>query len=82
MGKKSVWFGLLMNLFCLICWVLMFIAGTDVWHDTGSHDFWTLHGPPYDDLKVFAWAFYLLLPALVVMLAVQGVALRRRKASL
>jgi hypothetical protein len=30
----------------LLCWVVMFLAGTDVWHDVGRPDLWNLHGPP------------------------------------
>lgn len=42
----------------LVCWLIMFMAGTDVWHDVGRPDFWKLTGPPYSDLRVFAWSFY------------------------
>jgi hypothetical protein len=44
----------------LLCWVVMFLAGTDVWHEIGRPDFWRLQGPPYTDLWAFAYAFYLL----------------------
>ena len=65
----------------LVCWVVMFLAGTDVWHDTGRHDFWRLAGPPYADLRAIAYAFYLLLAALVSSLFVQiGAALGARPA--
>jgi hypothetical protein len=43
----------------MLCWVVMFLAGTDVWHFAGSPDFWRLSGPPYTDLRAFAYAFYL-----------------------
>ena len=42
------------------CWVVMFLAGTDVWHDTGRPDFWNLPGAPYHDLRAFVVAFYVL----------------------
>lgn len=54
----------------LLCWVVMFLAGTDVWHDLGRPDFWNRPGPPYYDLRAFAYAFYLLLPVLFVLLIV------------
>ena len=54
----------------LLCWVVMFLSGTDVWHDLGRPDIWNLQGPPYHDLRAFACAFYLLLAVLVVHLIV------------
>ena len=42
----------------LFCWIVMFLAGHDVWHFSGSPDFWYLTGPPHFDLRVFATAFY------------------------
>ena len=54
----------------LLCWVVMFLSGTDVWHDVGRPDIWNLQGPPYHDLRAFACAFYLLLAVLVVHLVV------------
>ena len=54
----------------LLCWVVMFLSGTDVWHDVGRPDIWNLQGPPYHDLRAFACAFYLLLAVLVVHLIV------------
>lgn len=52
----------------LLCWVVMFVAGTDVWHFAGRPDFWHLQGPPYQDLRAFAYAFYLLWILLTVHL--------------
>jgi hypothetical protein len=54
----------------LLCWVVMFLAGTDVWHDAGRPDLWNLQGPPYPDLRAFAYAFYLLVVVLSVHLMV------------
>ena len=54
----------------LLCWVVMFLSGTDIWHDLGKPDFWHLQGPPYHDLRAFAYAFYLLLAGLLVHLIV------------
>jgi hypothetical protein len=58
----------------------MFLAGTDVWHDVGRPDFWNLQGPPYHDLRVFAYAFYLLLIVLSVhlIIAARGFGAARR----
>jgi len=41
------------------CWIVTFMAGTDVWHDSGRPDF-HLMGATYFDLRVLAYAFYLL----------------------
>ena len=54
----------------LLCWVVMFLSGTDVWHDLGRPDFWHLQGPAYHDLRAFAYAFYLLLAVLLAHLIV------------
>lgn len=59
----------------LLCWAVMFLAGTDVWHDVGRPDFWNLQGPPYHDLRAFAYAFYLLLVVLSVHLIVAALGL-------
>ena len=50
----------------LMCWIVMFLAGHDVWHFAGSPDFWRLSGPPNTDLRAFGYAFYL---QLIVFLA-------------
>ena len=42
-----------------LCWIVMFLAGTDVWHFAGSPEFWRLSGPPYTDMRWFGYAFYL-----------------------
>lgn len=54
----------------MLCWLVMFLAATDVWHFAGSPDFWRLSGPPYTDLRVFGYAFYLQFVILLVMFAV------------
>jgi hypothetical protein len=54
----------------MLCWVLMFLAGTDVWHSAGSPDFWRLSGPPYTDLRAFGYAFYLQFVILLMMIVV------------
>jgi hypothetical protein len=59
-----------LGVLALLCWVVMFLSGTDVWHDLGRPDFWNLPGPPYHDLRAFAYAFYLLLAVLFVHLIV------------
>lgn len=55
----------------LLCWVVMFLAGTDVWHFIGSPDFWRLSEPPNADLRFFAYAFYL---QFFVLLGAMGMA--------
>jgi hypothetical protein len=44
----------------LLCWAVMFLAGTDVWHAVGRPDLWGKQGPPYVDLRAFVVAFYVL----------------------
>lgn len=64
----------------LVCWVVMFFAGTDVWHSVGRPDFWRLSGAPYADLRASAYAFYVLVPVLfvqVVLTLVVAVAVGR-----
>ena len=74
-------FGL--GLVAIVCWVIMFLAGTDVWHDVGRPDFWNLAGPPYQDLRAFTIAFYLLFAVLVahtIVMAIDlGIARSRRR---
>ena len=43
----------------LLCWLVMFLAGHDVWQYAGRPDFWNLDVPPYLDMRAFAAAFYL-----------------------
>ena len=54
----------------MLCWVVMFLAGTDVWHFARSPDFWRQPGPPNSDLRAFAFAFYSQFLILVAMIAV------------
>ena len=66
---------LCLGVLALVCWVVMFLAGTDVWHAAGRPDFWNLQGPPYHDLRAFAVSFYLLLAVLSVHLVVTALGL-------
>ena len=43
-----------------LCVIVMYLAGHDVWNDTGRQDFWHLKGPPYFDIRVFVAAYYAL----------------------
>lgn len=49
-------------------WLVMFLAGHDVWNYAGKPDFWHLDGPPHFDLRAFAIAFYAQLAVLLVLL--------------
>jgi hypothetical protein len=53
----------------LVCWIVTFLAGTDVWHAAGS-PVWTPGHPGYFDLRVLAIAYYALAPLLVVQAVV------------
>ena len=63
----------------LLCWVVLFLTGTDVWHHTGRPDLWTLPGPPYQDLRAFAYAFYLLLLVLTLQVVVTVAGFRQAR---
>jgi hypothetical protein len=54
----------------MLCWLVMFLTATDVWHFAGRPDFSHLSGPPYTDIRAFAFAFYLQFFILLAMLAV------------
>jgi hypothetical protein len=80
MSKRFAAVLLVLTSLALLCWLLMFLAGTDVWQDTGRLDIWRLDGPPYAyDLRAFVMVFYALLPVLIAQfcVAVAGV-LRQR----
>lgn len=66
-----------LSVVALLCWLVMFLAGTDVWHDVGSPAVWTLQGPPYVDLRACLYAFYLLLVVLLAFAAVTIVGIAR-----
>ena len=61
---------LVLLLLALGCWLVMFLAGTDVWHAAGRPDFWNKQEPPGPDLRAFAYAFYALFVLLVANLLV------------
>lgn len=68
MGKMACLTGLVSGVVALLCWIIMFLAGTDIWHDTGRPDIWNLEGPPYPDVRAFLWAYYLLFPVLMAQM--------------
>ncbi len=57
--------GIITGAASLLCWIVMFMAGTDVWHDIGRPELWSPIQPPYPDVRVFLWAYYLLFPVLL-----------------
>jgi hypothetical protein len=69
-------------LFTLACWMLLFSAGHDVWHDAGRPDVLArLHdqGATLFDLRGAVYAFYGLLPLLVAQVVVAWLGLVRRR---
>ena len=48
--------GVITEVLILMCLVVMFLAGTDIWRA----DFWRLSKPPFADVRVFVCAYYLL----------------------
>jgi hypothetical protein len=81
MGKSLHMTTLGLGILALLCWAVMFLAGTDVWHDAGRPDFWNLTGPPYQDLRALAYAFYLLFVVLATQLIVTVLAMTRARTS-
>lgn len=79
MSKRLSLITIFSTLLSLGCWLVMFLAGTDVWHDTGRPDFWRLDGSPYADLRAVASAFYLLLVVLIGSLFVQVATMLRAR---
>jgi hypothetical protein len=63
----------------LACWMLMFAAGTDIWHDTGRPDPYQIAGAHPTDVRAFALAFYLLVPVLLVQVAVAALGFVRAR---
>jgi len=58
------------------CWIVVFMAGTDVWHDSGRPDFHRMGATDFD-LRALAYAFYLLPLCLVGTLIATAVSVRR-----
>lgn len=63
---------------CLACWLLMFAAGTDIWHDTGRLDVLRLGATPAD-VRAFAAAFYGLFFVLLAHFAVAAISIVRAR---
>ena len=73
--SAAIWFGAL----ALVCWIVMFMAGTDVWHDSGRPDLHRM-GATYFDLRALAYAFYLLPLCLVGLLITMIISARQAQA--
>jgi hypothetical protein len=67
---------LYLGVFALLCWILAFMAGTDVWHDAGRPDFLRL-GATRTDLRALAFGFYTLPFCLAGQIIVMVVSVRR-----
>ena len=64
----------------LVCWLLMFAAGHDIWHDAGRFDVLAM-GATAADVRAFAVAFYGLFFVLLAQFAVLAVGVRRARRS-
>jgi hypothetical protein len=62
----------------LLCWVLTFMAGTDVWHDAGRPDFLKLGATSFD-LHALAGAYYLLPAVLSAQVGLLALTLARER---
>jgi hypothetical protein len=67
---------LFLGALALVCWIVVFMAWTDVWHDSGRPDF-HLMGATYFDLRALAYAFCLLPVCLAGTLIATVVSARR-----
>ena len=65
---------------CLACWLLMFAAGHDIWHDAGRFDVRTMGATAFD-VGTFAIAFYGLFFVLLAQFAVVAVSVVRARRS-
>jgi hypothetical protein len=63
----------------LACWLLMFAAATDIWHETGRVDLARLPGMHAVDLQAFAVSFYGLFFILFVQLVVTALGFVRAR---
>ena len=70
--SATLYFGVL----ALVCWIVVFGAWTDVWHDSGRPDF-HLMGATAFDLRLLAGAFCLLPLCLVGALIAAVVSVKR-----
>ena len=61
------------------CWLVMFAAGTDVWHDSGRPDLWNTPGVPWHDLRAFVVTFYVLFFVLLAQFALTVVSFVRAR---
>ena len=79
-GKRAERTSIAFSTLAFLCWVVMFLAGTDVWQDLGRPDFSSLQGPSQTDVRAFAYSFYLLPVVLSahLIVTVLGVARARR----
>ena len=65
-----------LGVLALVCWIVVFGAWTDVWHDSGRPDF-HLMGATSFDLRALTYSFCLLPLCLVGLLIATIVSARR-----
>jgi hypothetical protein len=66
---------LALALLALVCWVMMFLAGHDIWHDSGRPDVVQL-GAHVFDVRAFLSAFYALPVLLLVLIVLSRTAVK------
>jgi len=82
MNRETDRRALVLAVVALGCWLLLFGAGTDVWHDIGRPDIvgrLSGHGATVFDIRAAAYAFYGLFFVLSVQVIVTGFAVVRRR---
>ena len=72
---------LVLTIIAILSWVIMFLAGSDIWNDAGRKDIWALQGVPYNDLRVLLYCFYGLFILLITNLGLDIMAVCRKNKS-
>jgi hypothetical protein len=70
---------LMLAALALGCWVLTFMAGTDVWHDAGRPDFLKLGATDFD-LRALAVSYYVMPAVLSLLVGVLALTVVRDRA--
>lgn len=76
--KTRQQWSLALSLTGLLCWAVLFLAGTDLWHDFGRPNFRKPDGSLIVDARAYIYAFYLLFAVLAVQLVLAALARRNR----
>jgi hypothetical protein len=79
MTPTSDWRVLALEMLALGCWLMMFLSGHDIWHDSGRPDVRQMGATAFD-VQTFVCGFYALPVVLLVLIGVTEFAAARRSA--